>query len=128
MKNFDYTVESKKGFQQAVADVEAKSQEKGFRVLHTHDLQATLKEKGFPREPLKIVEVCNAQYASQMLGQDIKIALSMPCPIAVYTENGKTYISTMRAKALTEIYPEADIRKLSEEVDLIVKSIIDEAK
>ena len=38
MKNFEYTIETKKNFDEAVAAVEEKSAQKGFRVLHTHDV------------------------------------------------------------------------------------------
>ena len=128
MQKFDYTVETKKSFNQAVAAIESKTQEKGFRVLHTHDVQATLAEKGFQREPLKIVEICNAKYASQVLEKDIKISLMLPCPISVYTEKGKTFISALRPKVMKDFYPDAKIDQLAEEVDRIVTTIIDEAK
>ncbi len=128
MQKFDYTVETKKSFNQAVAAVESKTQEKGFRVLHTHDVQATLAEKGFQREPLKIVEICNAKYASQVLEKDIKISLMLPCPISVYTEKGKTFISALRPKVIKDFYPDAKIEQLADEVDRIVTAIIDEAK
>ena len=64
MKTFEYTIETNKEFDEAVAAVEETSAQTGFRVLHTHDVAATLTEKGFPREPLKIVEICNARYAA----------------------------------------------------------------
>ncbi|OGC89083.1 MAG: hypothetical protein A2142_00560 [candidate division Zixibacteria bacterium RBG_16_48_11] len=128
MQKLDYTVETKKIFDQAVADVESKTQEKGFRVLHTHDVQATLAEKGFQRGPLKIVEVCNSKYASQVLEKDIKIALMLPCPISVYTQNGKTYISALRPKVMKDFYPKAQIDQIAEQVDRIIVSIVDEAK
>jgi uncharacterized protein (DUF302 family) len=128
MQKFDYTVETKKSFNRAVAAVESKTQEKGFRVLHTHDVQATLAEKGFQREPLKIVEICNAKYASQVLEKDIKISLMLPCPISVYTERGKTFISALRPKVMKDFYPDAKIEQLAEELDRIVTAIIDEAK
>ncbi|MDO8632378.1 MAG: DUF302 domain-containing protein [Phycisphaerales bacterium] len=51
MKAFEHTVTSEKPFEEAVLAIERKSAEKGFRVLHTHDVAATLAEKGFPREP-----------------------------------------------------------------------------
>ncbi len=128
MQKFDYTVETKKSFDQAVTAVESKTQEKGFRVLHTHDVQATLAEKGFQREPLKIVEVCNSKYASQVLEKDIKIALMLPCPISVYTQNGKTYISALRPKVMKDFYPQAQIDQIAEQVDQIIVSIVDEAR
>lgn len=128
MKNFEYTVESSKSVDAAVAAVEQKSAEKGFRVLHTHDVAATLAEKGFPREPLKIVEVCNARYASDVLKRDVKIALMLPCPISVYSQGGKTLISTMLPTVLAEFYPKAGIEGVASEVEKAVLGIINEAK
>lgn len=57
-------------------------------MLHTHDVAATLGEKGFRRDPLKIVEICNARYANEVLQKDIMAALMLPCPIAVYEKEG----------------------------------------
>jgi uncharacterized protein (DUF302 family) len=70
MTTFLYAVESSKPFDETVKAVEQKTAEKGFRVLHTHDVAATLAEKGFPREPMKIIEICNARYANQALNKD----------------------------------------------------------
>jgi uncharacterized protein (DUF302 family) len=99
MLDFDYTVESIKGFDEVVAAaVEAKSVEKGFRVLAVHGVKATLESKGFSCEPMKIVEICNAKYVSQVLAKDVKIALMLPCPVVVYIEGGKTYIGTLRRR------------------------------
>ena len=128
INNFDYTVETKKSFDEAVAAIEAKSKEKGFGVLHIHDVKATLASKGFDREPLKIIEICNAKYASQVLAKDIKISLMLPCPISVYVEKDKTYISTLRPKVISDFYPQADIDTLAEDVDRIVLSIVDEVR
>ena len=128
MDKFDYTVETKKSFDDAVAAVEAKSKEKGFGVLHVHDVKATLAGKGFDRDSLKIIEICNAKYASQVLAKDIKISLMLPCPVSVYVEGGKTFISTMRPSVISVFYPQAGITALAEEVDKTVLSIIDESK
>lgn len=54
MNKFEYTVTSNKTFPEAVEAVEKKTAEMGFRVLHAHDIAATLVGKGFPREPLKL--------------------------------------------------------------------------
>lgn len=128
MEQFDYTVESEKSFDEAVSAIEAKGKEKGFGVLHIHDVKATLAAKGFDREPLKIIEVCNAKYASQVLAKDVKIALMLPCPISVYVENRRTYLSTLRPKRIADFYPQADIQSVAEEVDRIILAIVDEAK
>lgn len=128
MKNFQYTVRSDKGFESAVEAIERTAVEKGFRVLHTHDVAGTLAEKGFPREPLKLVEICNARYASEVLKKDVSVALMLPCPIAVYTKDGKTFISTMKPSVLSDFYPEADLGETAAAVEKTVLEIIQEAK
>ena len=127
MQTIERTVTTAKPFDEAVAAVEQKAAEKGFRVLHTHDVAATLAEKGFPREPLKIVEVCNAKYASQVLAKDVRIALMLPCPISVYTERGKTHISTMLPTLISQFFPEAGIHDIAEQVEKAVLEIVGEA-
>ena len=127
MGKFDYTVQTVKGFDQAVSAIEAKTKEKGFAVLHIHDVKAIFASKGMEHEPLKIVEICNAKYASQVLAKDIKISLMLPCRINVYVEGNKTYISALRPRLMADFYPEAGIRTIAEEVDTIVMGIVDES-
>ena len=127
LKKFEHTVETRKPFEEAVRAIEQKSAEKGFRVLHTHDVAATLAEKGFPREPLKIVEICNARYANEVLKKDVKISLMLPCPISVYREKGKTFISTLLPSSLAEFYPGAGVESLAAEVEKVVLEIVNEA-
>ena len=124
---FEYTITTEQSFDQAVAAVEKKSAENGFRVLHTHDIAATLAEKGFAREPLKIVEICNAKYASQVLQRDVKISLMLPCPVSVYVEGGKTHISTFLPSSISAFYPSAGVEGLAAEVETIVLRIVNEA-
>lgn len=128
MKAFEYTVVTDKPFDVTVEAVEKKAAEKGFRVLHTHDVAATLAEKGFPREPLKIIEICNAKYASQVLNRDIKVSLMLPCPISVYVQAGKTHISTLLPSSIAEFFPQAEIETLASEVERVVLKIVEEAR
>jgi len=101
-------------------------------VLHTHDVAATLAEKGFPRDPLKIVEICNARYASEVPEERhqyrANIALMLPCPVAIYTQSGSTYISTMLPSTLVEFYPRAGIDEIATKVEQVVLEIVNEAK
>jgi len=128
MKPFEHTVTTEKRFEEAVLAIESKSAENGFRVLHTHDVAATLAEKGFPREPLKIIEICNARYASEVLNKDIKISLMLPCPISVYLQGGKTVISTLLPSSIATFFPRAGIDGVAAEVESIVLRIIEQAR
>lgn len=127
MKKFEYTVQSNKAFNDAVSAVEQTTAARGFRVLHVHDVAATLAEKGFQREPLKIVEICNAKYAHEVLAKDITTALMLPCPIAIYEKQGKTHISTMLPSMMSEMFAGAGIDAVAELVEKAVVSIVDEA-
>jgi uncharacterized protein (DUF302 family) len=61
-------VETGKDLETAVKDLEEAVKRNKFGVLHVHDLQKTLKEKGvdFPNA-YRILEVCNPQRAVQVL-------------------------------------------------------------
>ena len=104
----DYTVPTTKSHADAVAAVVESTAAHGFRVQFVHDVQETLAEKGFVREPLTIVEMCNAKYASQVLAADPKIGLMLPCPIMVYVEGDRVF-STMRPTLIGGFFPDADL-------------------
>jgi uncharacterized protein (DUF302 family) len=125
---FDYTVTTQKDFDSAVAVVEAETVKAGFRVLYVHDVQETLGEKGFDIEPMKIIEFCNAKSAYAVLQADVKIGLCLPCKINVYVKDGQTFISGMRPIILSQFFPEAPLGTLPQEVDKLIKTVIDNSK
>lgn len=127
MRQLDYTVETGKDFDEAVEAVKQGVADAGFRVLSIHDLAATLAEKGFERERVTIVEMCSAKYASQVLAADVKIGLMLPCPIMVYAEQGKVFITTMRPTLIQDFFPEADIETPAKQVEDVLIAVIDKA-
>ena len=128
MRDFKYTVQTNRSFDDTVAAVERKTAEKGFRVLHVHDVAATLGEKGFNREPLKIIEICNARYAHEALQKDVSTALMLPCPISVYSEGGNTYISTLLPSMMVEMFPDKGIGPVAAKVEETVLQIVNEVR
>ena len=125
---FDYTITTTKTFDAAVASVQEEIVKAGMRVLYVHDVQKTLDEKGFKREPFKIIEFCSAKFASEFLTVDIKIGLCMPCKINVYVKDGKTFISGMRPIVLPQFFPNTALGDRPKEIDHIVLRIIDDAR
>ena len=125
---FDYTTTTKKTFDETVRSVENEITKAGMRVLYVHDVQKTLGEKGFAREPFKIIEFCNAKYAHEFLNTDIKIGLCLPCKINVYIKDGQTFISGMRPIILPRFFPQADFGDKPKEIDKIIQNIINNAK
>ncbi|PJC33238.1 hypothetical protein CO051_01820 [Candidatus Roizmanbacteria bacterium CG_4_9_14_0_2_um_filter_39_13] len=126
--DFDYTVQTDKTFDDAVTTVEQETSKAGFKVLHIHDVQATLGAKGFEIEPFKIIEICNAKSAFTVLQADINIGLCLPCKINVYTKEGKTFISGMRPVILSQFFPDAKLGTLPEEIDQVIQTIIINSK
>ena len=125
--NMEYTVDTDRNFDDIVSDVERLAGENNFRVLYVHDVQATLAEKGFEREPLKIMELCNSKFAHEALQKEINVSLFMPCKINVYVENGKTKIKAMRPAVISTFMPQAGLEKLAGEAGQIIIDIVDRA-
>ncbi len=123
----DYTVPTEKPFDEAVEAVQQATVSAGFKVLFVHDVSATLAEKGFERERVSIIEVCNAKYASQVLAADPKIGLMLPCPIMVYAEEGEVFISTMKPSLIGGFFPAAGITEVAADVEDILVKVINEA-
>ncbi len=123
----DYTVKSDKPYLQAVKAVTDSAAAHGYRVQFVHDVAQTLAEKGFEREPVTIVEMCNARHASEVLARDIKIGLMLPCPVMVYEQAGEVWISTMRPSLLGSFFPEAHLEAIAAEVEAQIIAIVDEA-
>ena len=125
---FDYTTTTTKTFDEAVQGVQDEIAKAGMRVLYVHDVQKMLGEKGFQRDPFKMVEFCNAKYADEFLNIDIKIGLCLPCKINVYTKDRQTFISGMRPIILPQFFPQADFGERPKEIDNIIQNIINNAK
>ncbi len=123
-----YTLTSEKSFGEVERAVQDAVAAKGFRVLHVHDVQATFAEKGIQREPYKIIEVCNVKYAHPALMADPLIGLLMPCKINVYTENHKTKLALLKPSLITPFFPQAAVDAMAQEVEAILRAVVDSAK
>jgi uncharacterized protein (DUF302 family) len=125
-----YIVETAKDVETAARDLEEAVKRNKFGVLHVHDLQKTLKEKGvdFPNA-CKILEVCNPQRALQVLTKSMDVNMALPCRLSVFREGGKTKIGMIRPTALLTLFPGAAVLKsVAEEVERETMGMIDEAK
>ncbi len=125
-----YVVETRKDVETAARDLEAAVKRNKFGVLHVHDLQKTLKEKGvdFPNA-CRILEVCNPQRALQVLTGNMGVNMALPCRISVYREGEATKIGMIRPTALLALFPGSEkLKVVAEEVERETMRMIDEAK
>lgn len=123
----DRTIPTGKPFDEAVEAVRQQAGLHGFNVQFCHDVSATLAEKGFPRERVTIVEMCNARFASRVLAEDVKVGLMLPCPVMVYEEGGAVFISTMRPTLIAGFFPEADLAQTAQAAEEAIFAIMDGA-
>ena len=118
---------TEQSFGDAVQAVEAAITTAGMQVLHIHDVQETLAKRGFQREPFKIVEFCNAQFANDFLKLDIRVGLCLPCKINVYTDQGQTWIAGLRPTILPLVFPDVPFGEKLGEIDQIIQRIVTSA-
>ena len=126
-RTFHYTQTCKRPIDTVEPRLLKAIEEAGFKVLHTHDVRQTFQNKGLDFIPYKIVEVCNVKYAKAALDTDRWVGLMMPCPIAIWEENGTTFISTFKPTMMKDYFADKSFDSFSEELEGIVKKIVDQA-
>lgn len=116
---------------QAVCDrVEEVCKAHKFGMLGTLDLQEKMKSKGIDfGRPCRIFEVCNPQSAAEVLNQNMRIATSLPCRIAIYAagegEEG-CVISTVKPTRLMELYDAPGAMAEAKEIEDTMRAIVEE--
>lgn len=123
----NYKKETNKSFEKVLQDLQQKVTENGFRVLYIHDVQQTLKDKGFEIENYSIVEVCNAKFANCVIGVNKEYGVLMPCKINVYSDAGKTLLLTPEPSIMASRFGMKGIEDIARDVDAALKKIIDES-
>jgi len=125
-----YIVETEKSFEEASVDLESAVKGHDFGVLHVHDLGSTLRSKGIDfDEQCKVFEVCNPVQAAKVLSTDMRLNMALPCRISVFTEKGKTKIGLIKpVPMLSALSQEAELVRVSEEVETQIIQMVDEAK
>ncbi len=99
-----------------------------FGVIHVHDLQKTMKEKGvdFDRE-CAVFEVCNPQQAKRALEANPAISTVLPCRISVYQRGEERVIATFLPTAMMQMFESGGLESVAQEVEAVVKAMIDES-
>jgi uncharacterized protein (DUF302 family) len=125
-----HILDSAKDVPTAARDLEAAVTRHKFGVLHVHDLQQKMRDKGveFPHA-CRILEVCNPHQASRVLSQNMAVSMALPCRIAVYEEGGRTKLATMLPTAMLAAFPgAAGLQGVAAEVEQALLAMMAEAK
>ena len=106
----------------------AAAQRHKFGVLHVHDLQATLQQKGFQYDrACRVYDVCNPNAAFQALSQDASVSTVLPCRISVFAAKSGATIATLKPTDLLRATGIAGSEPMAQEVEKEIMAIIDEA-
>ncbi len=90
------------GVEETISKIQENAKAIGWVSPGVKNMNKSIAKHGGPDigGPVRIVELCNAKHASNVLKVDDGryAAVLMPCSIAVYTKSdGKTYVASMRA-------------------------------
>jgi uncharacterized protein (DUF302 family)/RNA polymerase-binding transcription factor DksA len=123
-----YAATTTKSVAAAADELEAAARKRGYGVLHSYDLRATLASKGvaFDKD-VRVLEICNPQRAGEVLAADINLCVALPCRIAVYQDGARTTIGMIRPKPLlAALSSRRDLVAVAKEVETALKAAIDE--
>ena len=125
-----YIVDSTKSIDEVAKSLEDNIKANGFGVLHVHNLEETMHNKGVELgEACRIYEICNPKLAKEVLSEDMSMNMVLPCRISVYTENGTTKIGMINPSTLMhESSHEEALKNLACEVEQKAKEMINQAK
>lgn len=92
-----------------LAQIEHNAKALGWQVPKTYDFGESIrKHSGKVVGPVKVMEMCQPDYAARMLGKDAnkRLAVLMPCAIAVYAKaDGRTYVASMNMELMSQVFP-----------------------
>lgn len=122
--------ESKYNFDETIAKLTEQIEKKNWKVATVHDLQKSLEKSNIKVLPIKVLALCQPEYASEILLKDDERIVSalMPCRVSVYEKsNGKTYISRMNAEMMPPTMSET-IKKVmgaaTNDVEEIINTVV----
>ncbi len=124
-----FIVNSDKSVDRACADLEDAVQAHKFGVLHVHDLQATLRNKGLDLDnACRVYEVCNPHKAKTVLEDDMSMNMALPCRISVWSEQGQTRIGMISPQQLLALLSDSPaLAAVAAEVEQTSRKIIEQA-
>jgi uncharacterized protein (DUF302 family) len=115
---FDYTVQTPKSIDEAIASLEQNLKEEKFGILWMFDIKEKLNEKGleFTKE-FKVLEVCNPFEAQRVLNENELAGYFLPCKIVVFNGEEKTKIGMPRPTSLINMLNNDKLKELAKDIE-----------
>jgi len=127
MESYGFSKQAAFPFNETVERVKHIFARAGFGALSDIDVQAKFREKlgrEFPK--YRMLGMCSPSRAFAALSADPEIGLLLPCNVVVYERGGVVTVSAIRPKALFSVVEKEDVRLIAEEVEEIIRGVMDE--
>lgn len=123
-----YIEKTNKSVEETISLMQEKISNYKFGILHIHNIKETLISKGVDfKEECQVLDVCNPNFANELLSNDMNISTIMPCKISVYSKNNETFIAMNSiAQLIDDINP--DLIEKAYEIQEILLEFIEEVK
>jgi uncharacterized protein (DUF302 family) len=114
-------------FDDAIARTTAVLAERGFGIITTIDVKATMKKKlDQDMRPYTILGACNPGFAHKAITHDPEIGLLLPCNVLVYEgDDGDITVSFVRPREMFKLVEDPDFEPLMAEVDGAIRAAFD---
>ena len=126
MINYGFTKEIDISYETVIDLVSKALKKEGFGILTEIDVQKKMKEKlGIDMNKYIILGACNPPNAYKAILTEANIGLMLPCNVIVYEKGGKTVLSVIRPSVAMQMVDNAELQKVSEEVEKKLKKAFD---
>ncbi|MBK8909484.1 MAG: DUF302 domain-containing protein [Rhodospirillales bacterium] len=114
-------------FEEAIDKMTSALQEKGFGVLTTIDVRATLKKKlDVDLRPYTILGACNPEFAHKALLAEDKIGTMLPCNVIVQqTGDGAVEVSAVDPAASMQAVDNPELGAIAEDVRRALQGVVE---
>lgn len=119
----DYTYErvSAADFAETLAVVRAVIEQRGLVIRRSYDIKAALAAKGFPIQPLTILEVGR----SEEEGITDLLGLLTPLRVNVYQRGKNVFVSALKPSFVTRLVSDDEVEELADRLEGDVVAIVD---
>jgi uncharacterized protein (DUF302 family) len=122
------TIDTARSIDEVGRVLEDTAAEFGLSVLNMHDLAQRMTDKGHPFDtPVRVFDVCSAAHAHEVLSKRLEMAVAMPCRIAVYEQDGRTVLSTLRPSILLALFREKSLEPVAAEIETRIVKLMERA-
>jgi uncharacterized protein (DUF302 family) len=123
-----FELASSKSIAEIDRDLRESAARQKFGVITVHDLKETMRAKGveFAGECF-VYEVCNPHQAKRVLEANGAVSTVLPCRISVYRSGGQYKIATLLPTALMKLFGSPELEPVAEEVEGVLRRMIEDA-